>query len=361
MYSNYEPYYQVLENYTRFDYLSADDSTKAQMIDQVFNIYRSVNEYPIPKFTDEEAVQEVIKCYNKEIDTSKDFMSLKFNQGSGLCRHIFPNLRDTVQAGDPRTLNAKFFDDHMLKRAIEFCLKFKTSKCPVKPSGIKDGLEMLGGGVATNFKPMSAKWVYDKYCPQDATVYDFSSRFGGRILGAASSTKVSRYIGTDPNTVTFNNQKKLKAVIQSALPDFKIGLHNLPSEEATLPTGLIDLAFSSPPYFDLEVYTEEATQSVVKFPKYLDWLEGYVRPTLTNIHNSLKSNGLLALNIADYNFKSRTVYMVDDWIRIANDVGFNLIDTVPMRIQTRRGVGHGPNTKEKQEGIYIFNPMTKDA
>lgn len=53
--------------------------------------------------------------------------------------------------------------------------------------------------------------------------------------------------------------------------------------------------------------------------------------------------------------------MVDDWIRIANDVGFNLIDTVPMRIQTRRGVGHGPNTKEKQEGIYIFNPMTKDA
>ena len=355
MYNNYEPYYSALEGYNRSSYLSADEDAKSKMIDDVFKIYRDVNEYPTPKFTDEDARIEVIKCYSKKVDTQTEFMNLKFNQGGALCRHFFPNLRDTIQAGDPRTLNAKFFDDHMLKRAIEFCLKFKTTKYPVKPSGIKDGLEMLGGGVATNFKPMSAKWVYDKYCREGGSVYDFSSGFGGRMLGAASSHNVAKYIGTDPNTVTFSNQEKLSSIIRSALPDFRLCLHNLPSEELQLSNKSVDLAFSSPPYFDLEVYTDESTQSVAKFPDYTNWLDGYVRPTLCNIRNALKRDGILALNVADYKYKNRTQYVVDDWISIAKSEGLNHIDTIPMRIQTRRGVGHGCNAKEKQEGIYIFS------
>lgn len=355
MYNNYEPFYPQLEAYSRDRFLKSNEEAQSQQIQEVFEIYRGVNEYPTPKFTDEDARREVIKCVEKDVSTTSQFMDLKYNQGGALCRHLFPNLRDTTQAGDPRTLNAKFNDDHMLKRAIEFCLKFKTSKCPVKPSGIKDGLEMLGGGVATNFKPMSAKWVYDKYCPQDGTVYDFSSGFGGRLLGAASSGKVSKYIGTDPNTETFANQKKLKSIIISALPDFKVGLHNLPSEEAVLPPECIDMAFSSPPYFDLENYCSEPTQSIVKYPEYAAWMEGYMRPTLRNVFNGLKYGGVLALNVADYNYKSRTVYMVDDWLRVASEEGLTLVDTISMRIQTRRGSGHGDNSKVKQEGIYIFN------
>ena len=350
-----EPYFKYLEKYNREEYLKASIVEREQMIEDVFNIYRKVNEYPMMHFTHQDSLDEIIKCYNKDIDESLDFLDLRFNQGSSLCRFLFPNIRNVTQAGDKRTLNKKFKDDHMLKRAIEFCLKFKKTKCPVRTSCIKDGLEMLGGGVASNFKPMSAKFIYEKFTPEGGTVYDFASGFGGRMLGASTSKKNFKYIGTDPNTKTFNNQIKLKNLIVEALPHAHIEIHNIPSEDLTLPDESVDFAFSSPPYFNLEEYSDEETQSYHKFPVYKQWLEGYVRPTMTKVFSALKKDANMVVNIADFNYKGKTIHIVDDWVSIAQEEGFTLIGSLGMALQVRRGVGHcEDNLKTKKESMFCF-------
>ena len=47
---------------------------------------------------------------------------------------------------------------------------------------------------------------------------------------------------------------------------------------------------------------------------------------------------------------------VDKWIEISKEVGFEFIEQINMKLQTRRGNGHKENGKDKvkKEGIFIF-------
>ena len=58
--------------------------------------------------------------------------------------------------------------------------------------------------VATNFPPLTARWIYENYLGKHSTemkynVYDSSAGWGGRLLGALCSNKNIHYIGTDVN------------------------------------------------------------------------------------------------------------------------------------------------------------------
>ncbi|CAE7315323.1 unnamed protein product [Symbiodinium pilosum] len=59
----------------------------------------------------------------------------------------------------------------------------------------------------------------------------------------------------------------------------------------------VDLVFTSPPYFNTELYSDEATQSHVKFPTAQTWRLGFLVPTLHNAAAALRPGGyfLLAL------------------------------------------------------------------
>src|SRR5690606_31702946 len=98
----------------------------------------------------------------------------------------------------------------------------------------------------------------------------------------------------------------------------------------------IDFAFSSPPYFDLEKYTDEETQSYIRYNNINKWFEGYVVPTIRNIHHMLKNECYYAVNIADFgNGKKSKIEIVDRWIEESEKIGFELVDTIYMKIQRR--------------------------
>ena len=52
--------------------------------------------------------------------------------------------------------------------------------------------------------------------------------------------------------------------------------------------GKLDLAFTSPPYFNREQYSQDENQSFIAYGEYDDWRENFLRPTLTTIYNYLK-------------------------------------------------------------------------
>ena len=68
----------------------------------------------------------------------------------------------------------------------------------------------------------------------------------------------------------------------------------------------------------------------------------------------LKHDRYYAVNIADFNLGSKRVEYVDKWIELSKEVGFEFVKTIDMKIQTRRGVGHGENGHNKKEGIFVF-------
>ena len=117
----------------------------------------------------------------------------------------------------------------------------------------------------------------------------------------------------------------------------------------------IDLAFSSPPYFNLEKYSNEPTQCMVQFTTLDDWFDGYVVPTMQNIYKGLNSDGVFATNIADYKTVKEEFLVVDRWIDTAKKIGFKHTDVIKMMLTTRPGVGNERKEgREKWEGVYVF-------
>ena len=118
----------------------------------------------------------------------------------------------------------------------------------------------------------------------------------------------------------------------------------------------IDLAFSSPPYFNLEKYSDEPTQCMVRFKTLEEWFEGYAKPTMENIYKGLNADGIFATNIADYkSYGNKEYNVVEDWIKLAEKLGFKYQSTIKMMLNTRPGVGNDKLAgREKWEGVYVF-------
>lgn len=185
-------------------------------------------------------------------------------------------------------------------------------------------------GKVTNFNPVLARKIYERYIPfYGATIFDFSCGFGSRLLGALSSKYNYRYIGTDPYKELYLRLLKFSSWILTTLHnEASSKIYNLGSE-VFIPQLInqIDLSFSSPPYFDYERYTESKTQSYIMFPTYDEWLKGYVVPTLKNIFEYTKDGGFHIVNLQDI----KNTNLVSDWIDIASLQGFELdsIEYIP--------------------------------
>ena len=89
-----------------------------------------------------------------------------------------------------------------------------------------------------------------------------------------------------------------------------------------LPEGSVDFAFSCPPFYALEIYSDEKTQSINKFKTYNEWLEGYIGPTIKHIYKALKVDGKFGIDISNFYYKAKKYFFVEDVIRIAEEEGF---------------------------------------
>lgn len=180
--------------------------------------------------------------------------------------------------------------------------------------------------------------------------------FGGRLLGCLSSKNNYKYVGTDPNTETMYNLHRLGEYIEMVTGrEDSYELHCTGSEDFKGPANSVDFAFSSPPYFDLEVYSDEPTQCFNKFPVLEDWLEGYVRGTIKNIYHMLKPGCVYAVNIADFKVRGgQEVAYVDEWIRISTEEGMPLYDTVYLGVTARAGTKLQAAGELKKENILVF-------
>ena len=161
------------------------------------------------------------------------------------------------------------------------------------------------------------------------------------------------YIGIEPNTETVKYLNFFNDCIDEAVGVRGTIVQSV-SEEYQ-PTD-IDLAFSSPPYFNLEKYSDEDTQCMVRYRTLDEWFSGYVEPTIENIYKGLNQDGIFATNIADYKTYGNKEYkVVDDWIQTAERIGFKNVGTIKMMLNTRPGVGNQKLAgREKYEGVYVF-------
>ena len=224
----------------------------------------------------------------------------------------------------------------------------------VYPTAIRRALELVTGENIQNFKPQNARALAEHLCPVLwGNVYDYSAGYGGRLLGVSCSNMSYNYLGIDPNTETIKYLNYFNEILDEAV-GFKGTIVQNVSEEYK--PNDIDLAFSSPPYFNLEKYSDEDTQCMVRYKTLDDWFDGYVAPTIKQIFNGLNREGLFATNIADYKtYGNKEFKVVETWKEVSKRIGFEHVGTIKMMLNTRPGVGNDKTQgREKYEGVYVF-------
>ena len=246
------------------------------------------------------------------------------------------------------------------------------------------------GQPAVNFPPLTAKLLYEKFTDhidnqdQRFHIYDPSSGWGGRILGAMSSRKKIHYIGTDPNPDNFGRYEAVADFYNSNCVDdfsetftqffevekqsntydvYREGselIGNNPNFQAY--KGKLDLVFTSPPYFNREQYSQDENQSFKAYSQYEDWVDNFLRPTLTTAYEYLKNDRYLLWNIASIKIGANTYYDLEgDSRKILEELGCEYKGKLKM-LMTRM-IGLDPsktgilNSVQHENNVYKFEPI----
>ncbi len=151
---------------------------------------------------------------------------------------------------------------------------------------------------ANLFKPQLAKSIYNIFNAN--RVLDMCSGWGDRLLGAMATKSVERYLGFDPNKRLIPGYQRMMNMF-SGINGGDYEVHFIPFENSKDIIGneKFDLAFTSPPFFDLEIYTNDEGQSIDKNQTLDDWKNNWLFPMMKQAWNTLTNGGHLALYIND--------------------------------------------------------------
>lgn len=236
-----------------------NDEQLSKLVDIIFSVYRQRGFPYYPRPTPSEIEDLLKKASQKSwLDLVEDKTIKQSMFGLSSAWSYFPHAW-SVKCNKANTPHEVFTDDSLFKKAIRKRLKYGTY---ISDSGIRKALKLASGGQSvSNFRPSAAAAIYDFF--GGGHVYDMSSGYGGRLLGAIISRSVKSYTGVDPCVATYEGLVSLAGDFK---PNKKIELHNLGSEVFNPPEQMMDICFTSPHYFDTEKYSNEETQSYKKYP-----------------------------------------------------------------------------------------------
>jgi hypothetical protein len=258
-----------------------------------------------------------------------------------------------VQCGGKLSPFGTFGDDERLHRALQRRERYGSLK---SQSDLRKAVKTASGSQSvSNFRATAAASLYDRYMPEgDGVTWDMCAGYGGRLLGAIASSRVRKYIGTDPASLTYDGLTAMAAelppmAVQLGSEPTEIELHKIGSENFVPDRGSVQLAFTSPPYYNAEHYSSEASQSFIKFKTREAWLDGFLGTTLSNAHLGLESTGTLVVNIANVKTYPN---LTEDFLWLARRCGFRHIETLRLALSAMPGTRTG--SPYRFEPVFVF-------
>ena len=167
------------------------------------------------------------------------------------------------------------------------------------------------------FRPDLAKAIYDLFEPEK--VLDMCAGWGDRILGAMACSTITEYYGFDPNTKLIPGYSNMISAFEGRVKG-TYRIDSIPFENSELSNQYYDLAFTSPPFFDVEIYNSEASQSVSNNMTVESWLENWLFPMMEKAWKAVKFGGHLALYIND----SKTQHLCQQMMKFSTTLEKNL-------------------------------------
>jgi hypothetical protein len=330
---------------------SKSGQDRVDLMNWVFDYYRNAG-YPFFKLTAAELTSDFQALKNK--NPNEIFVNgvIKNSNTTGLdiSKHFTDDLfLNTKCAGNKRSCLDVFNDDAEFKKVLKNRMGWKTSGeggstrpyvFAIDDRMIFQGMRSSGLGSSVSFfKPMIAKYIYAKYGVKK--VIDYSCGWGARCIAALSLGV--EYYGIDPLTSDRINDM----IKYFGGTGFSVLGCSEQEDYSVFPD--VDMCFSCPPYFNLEIYSTDETQSS-HYDEYSIWLENYWRPTVKKCYPKCQKFSLVAVEKVGKND------LLQDMMKICEEEGGKLLESIPIKTSA----GHLSNkattkkTTKKTESVVVY-------
>ena len=150
------------------------------------------------------------------------------------------------------------------------------------------------------FKPVLAMEIYNKFKPH--TILDPTMGWGGRLVGACALNSSSsseknpsgfpkKYIGIDLNKDLQKPYEEMSKKLKELGTKTEIQLMFKSALEVDYSKLKYDMVFTSPPYYNIEIYKGTKKQSKD------EWDENFYKPLFEKTYKYLENNGHYILNV----------------------------------------------------------------
>lgn len=324
------------------DYLNKKNSTR-DLLDEEFEILipELAEQLCYVTIENEYTNRQLIDDWTKLKSWSGESNSINSTSriGMKLCEHFFPNFYE-ITNNKGNSVKSLWNKDNIIK-----ILRWnrKSHSTPYL-SELKRGIYFCCGMTKnTMYRPQMAKLICDYYKPK--VVLDPCAGWGGRMLGVVASG--ANYIAFEPNTKTYNNLQRLIDFLGikdkvTIICDDAMNMDNYDISN-------VDLIITSPPYFDLEVYTNEATQSITKHTNYKDWSEYFLLGIIEKCNSKLNIDGVSCWNVGKVGKND----MNDDVLKYQTQLQFNKINTFSM-VSSKRQANQTNEIKKSSDITVVY-------
>ena len=309
----------------------------------------------------EEHREDIFKKYTNE-ELLKDIENYKYKNGklTKTLNHFFEECMYNCVGSKGRYTPLQVLQDNEM---MDWILNYvKTKPNFYTGNEISNVKSFMRNGTrytrkVANFCPKTARDIYFRYHDingEKINILDTSMGFGARMSAALLSGH--NYCGIDPNKELYQKLKQYYFFLKENKcidNTQKCGMYCQGSEKY-IPQldNQFDVCFTSPPYFNLEKYSNDNSESTKNYDNYELWVENFVKPTINNIYRYLKVGGYAMINIKNLTSKGKET-LFDDWFNIfSSHNGFEFVEVFEMEHQAKKHYTDNCNyTKEQYTGF----------
>jgi len=339
-----------------------EPAIRAQLADFARQLVAFPDKVLRDKYTVEERRKDWLALADKKVLNATDGSILAIDArtrpGHKIIDHFMPHFYE-VKNYKGKSVRGLFTQDVLEKALLTNLLMHST---PYK-SEIRRMITMTAGlGSVTKYRTVTSKAIIQFFGAK--RVLDPCTGWGGRLLGCLAAAPDTYYVGCEPDPNTAAGLRNILA--DEALP---LGVRQRATvienpAEVALPDEIVlmdkfDMILTSPPYFNLELYTA-GEQSTTTFPTWESWTEEWLKPVIRLSLSCLKEGGGSVSCWSVKNFKTDKKYpLADVTKRIHEEMGWKLVKTVSMTGSARPGAKgeKKENTPEKksEEDTFCFS------
>lgn len=263
--------------------------------------------------------QELLKDWKLLKSTHKFKTGSQWKPGLKICQHFCRNFFD-IETKSGKSFVKAWNDPDLMDKVRLWGLEKMSA---LYLSWIRRAVYMASGMHNPSFyRPHLARQIILSTKKPTGILFDPCAGWGGRMLGTVSAGWT--YIGCEPNTETYNNLLKIIEFLDIGA---NVKLYNTTYENFDINSiGKVDVVLTSPPYFDIEVYSPNdiSTQSYLKFSDYKTWMNEWYIPMIIKNLRILKEDGLSCYNVMD----GRCEDIVEQTKKQHENFGLSLVDTL---------------------------------